>query len=151
MMSFISGRNALVIALSVAPAASLIAQDRDSASSSDHPARGPIWIGNYPDVAGIRLNFRDRRLERVRGINATVWQPHEPATGRVTGLALGLPMTGAGRIDGIALGVLGASANGTLRGIALGGLGLGAGGGANVRGVLVAGLGDESVAMPRGS
>lgn len=104
-----------------------------------HKTRAPISIGNYPRVDGVRINFRDRSLERVRGINLTIWEPHEPATGKVTGLALGLPMTGAGDVDGIGLGVFGVSATGVLRGITIGGIGAGSGGG--VRGLAIGGIG----------
>ena len=112
---------------------------QDSASRGTHRTRAPISIGNYPRVDGLRLNFRDRALERVRGINATIWQPYEPATGVVTGLALGLPMTGAAELQGIGLGVLGVSANTLVRGIAIGGIGVGSGGG--VHGLAVGGIG----------
>lgn len=130
---------AVSISLGLAVAASMVdAQDTGAAPSREHSAR-IISIGNYPRVDGLRLNFRDRRLERVRGINVTIWQPYEPATGEVTGLALGLPMTGAGEVHGLAIGVLGASANGKIRGIALGGVGVGSGEG--VRGLAVGGIG----------
>ncbi|MBC7841353.1 MAG: hypothetical protein H7099_03545 [Gemmatimonadaceae bacterium] len=126
-------------ALSVAIGSAAKAQGADSTSAGARRTRAPISIGNYPRVDGVRLNFRDRRLDRVRGINATIWQPHEPATGAVTGLALGLPLTGAGEIHGLALGMLGASASGTIRGIAIGGIGVGSGGG--VRGLAIGGIG----------
>ena len=104
-----------------------------------HRTRAPISFGNYPRVDGLRLNFRDRALDRVRGINVTIWNPYEPATGVVTGLALGLPITGAGEVHGLGLGALGVSANGSLRGIAIGGIGVGSGGG--VRGLAIGGVG----------
>src|SRR5688500_17701684 len=67
----------------------------------------PICIGDCRRVVGIRLNFRDSRLERVDGINATIWTPYEPMGGVVNGIALGLPATGAGDITGLSLGVFG--------------------------------------------
>ena len=129
----------LGVALSAAVATCVRAQDTGRRAATSHPTRAPISIGNYPRVDGVRLNFRDRALERVRGINATIWQPYEPATGRVIGLAFGLPMTGAGEIHGLGVGVLGVSAAGLLRGIAIGGLGVGSGGG--VRGIAIGGVG----------
>ena len=137
-MASIRIQAALLSALTVAGSApSLGAQD--TAPTVAHSTRAPISIGNYPRVDGLRLNFRDRALERVRGINATIWNPHEPATGVVTGVALGLPITGAGELRGIGLGALGVSANGLLRGIAIGGVGVGSGGG--VHGVAIGGIG----------
>ena len=137
-MVFSRGQAALLVALTVAGTTpSLGAQDASAPGA--RTTRAPISIGNYPRVDGLRLNFRDRALERVRGINATIWNPYEPATGVVTGLALGLPITGAGELHGIGLGVLGVSANGLLRGIAIGGVGVGSGGG--VRGLAIGGIG----------
>lgn len=117
----------------------LTAQQSTPAPAGAHRTRAPISIGNYPNVTGLRLNFRDRNLEQVTGANVTIWNPHEPATGTVTGLALGLPNTGAGDIHGLAVGALGVSASGMLRGISLGGVGVGSGGG--VRGIAVGGIG----------
>lgn len=119
------------------------------------PTRYVISIGDYPNVVGLRLNFRDSDLERVVGVNATIWSPYEPARGVVKGIALGLPVTGAGDIHGLATGLLGVGAShdisglavapvglgagGSLRGIAIGGIGVGAGGGGT--GILLGGIG----------
>ncbi|HUE96223.1 MAG TPA: hypothetical protein VMN39_06165, partial [Longimicrobiaceae bacterium] len=85
-----------------------------------------ISIGDSPGVTGLRLNFRDRNLERVIGANVTIWNPHEH-TGHVTGLALGLPITGAAQINGIAAGVFGVGAEQSIRGITVTGVGAGVG------------------------
>lgn len=97
-----------------------------------------ISVGDSRRVVGLRLNFRDRYLEEVVGINATIWSPYE-YTGAVRGMALGLPMTGARTIDGIGLGIFGVGAGETIRGLAIGGIGLGAG--EDVRGIGIAGIG----------
>ena len=47
-------------------------------AAQDTGTRSPISIGNYPDVAGLRINFRDRDLGRVDGVNITVWSPYQP-------------------------------------------------------------------------
>src|SRR5437588_9396414 len=67
-----------------------------------------IAIGDKPEMTGLRINYRDRHLREITGINATIWTPHDPASGTVNGIALGLPATGAGEINGLALAVLGA-------------------------------------------
>ncbi|HXD22804.1 MAG TPA: hypothetical protein VN613_05540 [Gemmatimonadaceae bacterium] len=90
-------------------------------------ARPILSIGNYPSVNGLRLNFRDSDLGRVNGANVTVWSPYEPASGTVKGLALGLPVTGAGEIDGVAAGVFGVEASESIRGITFAPIGAGAG------------------------
>src|SRR5215831_15495391 len=113
-----------------------------------------LGIGDVPRLDGVRLDFRDRDLERVRGINATLWAPHENAGGLVQGIALGLPVTGAGQIQWLSLGVglgathdlsgisaapFGLGAGDDIQGIAVGGFGLGAGG--DIKGIAVGGLG----------
>ncbi len=99
----------------------------------------PVCIGDCANVAGLRINFRDRKLEQVDGINITVWGPYDPAGGMVRGLALGVPSTGAGSLEGIAVAVLGFSATESFRGIGVGGIGAGIGG--NAQGILVGGAG----------
>jgi hypothetical protein len=67
-----------------------------------------VGIGDVPRVIGLRLNYRDRAMQRVDGVNATIWTPYgEGGTGEVRGLALGVPATGAARVYGIATGILG--------------------------------------------
>ena len=115
----------------------------------DEPSRvrHGIAIGDVPRVRGLRLNFRDRRLERVDGVNVTLWSPYEPARGEVRGLALGLPLTGAGSVEGAALG-LGIGASDRVHGIGVGVIGVGAGGG--LRGVMLGGIGVGSGGSIRG-
>ena len=97
-----------------------------------------IAIGDAPRVTGLRINFRDRYLEDVDGINLTVWTPYE-ATGDVKGIAIGVPTTGARNIDGLAVGVAGVGAEEAIRGIAIAPIGAGAG--QEISGLLVAGIG----------
>lgn len=128
----------LMLAGALGPVSAGYAQDENT--SLDLTVRNyGISIGNAPVVNGLRMNFRDDGLRRVNGINLTLWLPHDPATGTVNGLALGLPATGGGTLNGVTVGVLGLQANGSMRGVAVGGLGLGAG--RDVRGVAVGGLG----------
>jgi hypothetical protein len=114
-----------------------------------------ISIGDSRRVVGLRLNYRDRYLREVTGVNATIWIPYDESRGDVRGLALGLPATGGRRIDGIALGIVGIGVHDNMRGIAIGGIGtgvgndmtgLGAGGiglgvGRDMHGILVGGVG----------
>ncbi len=106
-----------------------------------------LAIGDKPRVDGVRINFRDRRLEEVNGINATIWTPYQPATGRVTGLALGLPATGAGTVRGAMIAVIGGGVTQSMTGLGVGGVGVGTGGdmtGIMIGGVGVGGAGDIS-------
>jgi hypothetical protein len=99
-----------------------------------------IAIGDVPRVIGLRINYRDRHLEQVDGVNATIWSPYSNGShGLVRGVALGLPVTGAYRIDGVGLGILGVGAEDRFRGIGVGAAGVGSGG--NLEGIMVGGLG----------
>src|SRR5690242_9585776 len=80
-----------------------------------------VAIGDKPRMTGLRLNYRDKHLERITGANVTLWGPYSPPTGTVTGLALGLPSTGADHIKGIAAGILGVGVGTSITGIGVGG------------------------------
>jgi hypothetical protein len=122
---------AMLALLSIAP--TLLAQ-------RGAPVRRIISIGNHPRVDGVRINFRDRELELVRGANITVWTPKKGYVGgEVKGLALGLPATMAGDITGFGVSVFGVGAEENFRGIGLAGVGLGAGG--STRGIMLGGIG----------
>ena len=114
-----------------------------------------ISFGNSKSFTGLRFNFRDGGVGRVRGVNITLWQPRKDNKDAVIqGLSLGL-LPGGGTVSGIQLGILGASADKDLKGVSLGLLGAGAGGdivglnagglgagaGGNVTGINLGGLG----------
>ena len=89
--------------------------------------------------SGLRLNYRDGRLEQASGINATIWTPFKNGHGHVSGLALGIPATGARRMDGLHISVFGAEVQETFTGISVAGVGIGVGG--DARGFMVNGIG----------
>jgi hypothetical protein len=121
--------------------ATVVATSASSAQESPGgvTTRSPISIGNYSSVDGLRLNFRDRDLQRVRGVNVTVWSPYEPVRGTITGWAIGLPLAGAENIDGLATGLAGVSASHRIRGLTLSPIGAGTGSG--ISGIAIAGVG----------
>lgn len=99
-----------------------------------------IGIGDVRKVTGIRINYRDRGDFDVHGINITIWTPYEgDLRGEVHGLAIGLPATGAARIQGIGVGIFGVGTSEEFSGIGIGGLGVGAGN--DIEGIHVGGLG----------
>lgn len=106
-----------------------------------------LSVGDSESVTGVRLNYRDSRMKRVNGINATIWFPYDHNEsnldgfrgGDVHGLALGIPATGVDNLYGMGYGILGVGANKDIKGIAVGGLGAGAG--RDVRGIALGGLG----------
>ena len=62
-----------------------------------------ISFGNNPRGSGVRINFRDRHLETVNGLNLTLWQPHDDVAGSVNGLALGLAGPAADNLRGLSV------------------------------------------------
>lgn len=148
---------ALLVAAAFAP--TLAAQDRGA------PARKILSIGHYPRVDGIRINYRDRELDLVRGANITIWSPYEDYIGgRVQGAAIGLPITMAEDITGVGVGIFGVGATNDMHGLNLGGIGVGAGGslrgisygtvgvgaGGELRGIAVGGIGVGAGGEARG-
>ncbi|HWA34140.1 MAG TPA: hypothetical protein VG737_08430, partial [Cyclobacteriaceae bacterium] len=104
--------------------------------------KGGISFGNLPVFTGIRFNVSDRNVEKISGINVTVWQTKDESeqTGTVNGLAIGLPLAmGSEDIHGIGIGIAGVGAKRNLSGINVGGLGVGSG--QNVTGINIGGLG----------
>lgn len=128
-----------------------------AAQSLDIPS--PRWglsFGNSRDFTGLRFNFRDRNVVRLRGMNVTLWAPYEknsddsviegvsfglvPGGGTLKGVQIGvLGVAGMKDVHGVSMGLLGAGAGGSMFGVNLGGLGAGAGG--DIVGVNLGGLG----------
>lgn len=104
-------------AVSLAPVA--------GAQSSDRVVV-PVCIGECPRVVGLRVTWRDRAVRRVDGVNVTIWTPYEEHAGKTNGLALGLPMSSTGNVDGIVVSPLAAQTTDRLRGIGVAALALGA-------------------------
>ncbi len=102
-------------------------------------SRWGLGFGNTPEFTGLRLNFRDRRVKRVTGINLTLWQPHrDNADAVITGLSFGL-IPGGGTMRGLQVGVFGIVGVKSVVGISLATLGMGTG--EDMAGINVAGLG----------
>lgn len=103
---------------------------------------GGLGFGNLNKFTGIRFNYKDKNVERLNGINVTLWQSNqeEEQTGSMNGIALGLPLAmGVETQRGFSLGIAGAGAIHNLSGVSIGGLGVGAG--HNVSGINIGGLG----------
>lgn len=104
--------------------------------------KGGIGFGNFPRFTGLRFNFRDKNVEKISGVNVTVWQPkgEDEQTGTMNGISIGVPLAmGTEDRNGIGVGIAGVGARRNLTGINVGGLGVGAGG--NVTGITIGGLG----------
>jgi hypothetical protein len=110
-----------------------------------------IGFGNLPTFSGIRFNFIDKDVEKINGINVTVWQAKfdSSQTGTVNGISIGLPLAiSTENKRGIGLGILGVGATGNLSGFNIGGFGVGAG--SSITGVNIGGLGIGSAGNLRG-
>ena len=128
---------------------------------------GPVWggsvdlavdnvglsIGNSKHFTGLRINFSDERVERVNGINLTLWKPGDNPHAEIQGLQLGLVgidarelrgimLTGVGlgaeRVAGVAVGLIGIGGETSVTGIGIGGVGLGGG---DLNGIMLGGVG----------
>src|SRR5216683_1598250 len=72
--------------------------------------KGGIGFGNLPAFSGIRFNFIDKHVEKISGINVTMWQAkgEDDQTGTVNGISIGLPLAiGTENKNGIGLGIFG--------------------------------------------
>ena len=98
-----------------------------------------VSFGDARRITGVRFNYRDRRMERVDGVNVTLWSPYTPAKGTVNGIAVGVPLTGARRINGLTVALGAANADERIAGIMVAGIGFGAS--EDIVGVGVSGIG----------
>ena len=98
-----------------------------SAQSLDIALAGHgLSIGNSSRFTGLRINAVDSQVERIDGLNLTLWNPGKNPDAAYNGATVGLIGTKARTITGIALSGIGVNAREHLRGIAAGGLGVGA-------------------------
>ena len=75
-----------------------------------------LSIGNSYDFTGLRLNFRDKNIGELRGLNVTLWKPAKHITGSFTGIGVGLISPGAENLHGLMVGGLGVQAENNLKG-----------------------------------
>jgi hypothetical protein len=150
----------LLVSLSLTPV---------QASLDIGPDTSGLSIGNSPVWSGVRLNFADYGIERIRGLNFTVWRANGdgPAEGTIDGVGLGIwgpkaerlrglhvgiaEVVGGDEVTGVGVSLIGVGAGttslfggeelgyGRLRGIHVGGIGLAAA--SDISGLAIGGLG----------
>src|SRR5258708_6014215 len=101
-----------------------------------------LSIGNSMTFTGLRLNWRDYRLDRIHGLHVTLWGPGDHVGGEITGVATGPFGPGAGRLRRPAAGPL-APIAGDGSGRGMGGFavsGIATVSGQDMRGINVGGL-----------
>jgi hypothetical protein len=122
-------------------------RDRPYIGSVDLGVNGVgLSLGNSIRWTGLRINLRDRYVERVNGINLTLWTGFQAAglglvaQGELVGINIGgLGVVAQGSMSGINISGLGTVAQGSMTGINISGLGTVAQG--NMTGINIAGLG----------
>lgn len=97
-----------------------------------------ISFGNSQEFTGLRINFRDRNVRKIDGINLTLWAADHNERAIVRGLSLGL-LPEAGKMTGVSLGIAGVASESSLRGLSVGLIGVGAG--EDIRGINLGGVG----------
>lgn len=96
----------------------------DGGSSLDLGISGVgVSFGSAPRWTGLRFNWRDRYLDRIDGVNVTLWKPGDHVGGSVNGVALGLGPR-AGYLRGVSIGLLGVLPERAAYGVTIGGLGI---------------------------
>jgi len=141
------------------------AAQSDSGSVGLTPGGYGVALGHAPRVNGLRINWSDRELERVNGVNLTLWRASgQGVGGSVNGLALGLVAPQAGHLRGLSLGTAAVVGERGVAGIAAAGAAVVSGGpmtgvgvspiavvaGGGVRGVQAGGLAAVSSGPARG-
>jgi hypothetical protein len=149
----------LLTVLSVANPIPLRAQDvdnppQDSRRSAGHHALNlgisgvGLSIGNSRRWAGLRINWQDNAVDRVDGINVTLWNAKHNEDMEVNGLALGVAGPVGGRFNGVTIGLVGAVAERGFNGITLAGIGAVSNG--DMQWVNISGLGTVANRSMRG-
>ena len=96
-----------------------------------------ISIGNSHDFTGIRINFADKNVNKINGLNVTFWTKRSNQNVIVNGISAGVLPT-AGTMQPISLGLLGVGTAKNLNGLSVGGFVIGSGG--NINGLSISGL-----------
>ncbi len=130
-------RLAVLLVLLAVPAAAP-AQEQDTLPERPAPKAGcgpalnlgagcaGLSIGNSHRWSGVRINFIDRRVERINGLNVTFWRSKHNKWAEVNGLSVGILPEG-GWYRGVQVGVLGVIARQASTGLTASGLGTVAG------------------------
>ena len=81
-----------------------------------------LCLGNAPRIHGARFNLSDHGLERVDGLNLTLWKPRGNSQAIINGAAIGVVAPAAKRINGLSCGGIAVVGESSLRGISAAGI-----------------------------
>ncbi len=108
------------------------------ANSLDIPIKGyGVSLGNSPRFTGVRISFVDSSVERINGLNLTLWVPRANYDAVYNGVSVGLLAITAKTLNGVHVAGFGLGGQ-KLRGFGAGVIGLGM---EDIHGVAVGGLG----------
>lgn len=131
----------LCVVILVMQGSYLIARDRLSNEKAlNFPTeKYGISIGNSTEFTGIRINFADKNVKRINGVNVTFWFNRlENREAAVNGVSLGIiPLAGSMQLINLGLFGVGTSPN-NLNGVSVGGVAIGSEG--DINGLAVSGL-----------
>jgi hypothetical protein len=98
-----------------------------------------ISFGNSYEFNGIRINFADKNVKRINGLNVTFWiKKFKNNDAVVNGISLGIIPT-AGSMQPINIGLFGVgTSSNNLNGLSIGGIVIGSGG--NINGLSLSGI-----------
>ena len=98
-----------------------------------------ISIGNSYEFTGIRINFADKNVKKINGLNVTFWlQPSKNQDAEVNGVSLGVFPAGS-KMQPINIGLLGVgTVKNNLNGLSIGGIVIGSSG--KINGLSLSGL-----------
>ena len=102
-----------------------------------------VSFGNSKNFNGLRINFSDREVEKINGVNVTFWRAKNNMEAVVNGVSLGLLRPEAAYLNGIQIGGLGVGAAKGIKGISAGIIG--ARSGDSISGITLGGLGSYSI------
>ncbi len=66
-----------------------------------------LSLGNSQKFTGVRINWSDRNVEQVTGLNLTLWRAKNNEQAVVRGISLGMVMPEAGQLYGAQVGLVG--------------------------------------------
>lgn len=81
--------------------------------------RNGLSVGNSRIFNGLRINFSDRRVEKINGMNITLWRSKANTKAIVRGLSIGLWGPQAGYLKGLQIGALEIGAEHEIKGVSI--------------------------------
>jgi len=99
----------------------ILPQSQLKAQSLDFPTRQyGLSFGNSAYFTGLRINWSDRGVDKISGLNVSLWRAKDNEDATMNGINLGLFMPEGGNLTGINIGGVGVAAHEDLTGLNFG-------------------------------